>query len=330
MQRERDVALEALRAAASICTAVQTSMVSTETIEKRDKSPVTVADFASQAMVCRQLQQAFPGDPVVGEESSAVLRERDGQPVLERVVEHVRGFAPDATPDQVLGWIDRGGATPGGRFWTLDPIDGTKGFLRREQYAVALGLIDNGTVVLGALACPLLPVDPHRPDGARGLLAVAIRGEGAWSTALDDPSGVLVPMQTDRSTDPRDARLVESVESGHANQDAHRQIAERLGIRTASLRMDSQAKYAAVARGDATIYLRLPSPATPDYREKIWDHAAGMCVVEAAGGRVTDALGAPLDFNHGRKLVANRGVIATSGPYHDEVLAACAEVAPAA
>jgi hypothetical protein len=64
--------------------------------------------------------------------------------------------------------------------------------------------------------------------------------------------------------------------------------------------------------GDASIYLRLPTRA--DYREKIWDHAAGMFVVEQAGGRVTDVTGAPLDFRHGRRLETNRGVIATDGP----------------
>jgi 3'(2'), 5'-bisphosphate nucleotidase len=305
-------------------------MVSESTIEKRDRSPVTVADYASQAMVCRALAAAFPGDAVVAEESSEALRAAENRATLDQVVRHCRSFVPDATPDDVLGWIDRGGGEPADRFWTLDPIDGTKGFLRRGQYAIALGLIEHGRVVLGGLGCPEMAIDPHQPDGERGLLCLATRDDGAWSTAIADPSGVLVPIQTDRATDPTEARLVESVESGHANQDAHQQIAERLGIRRASLRLDSQAKYAAVARGEATIYLRLPSPATPDYRERIWDHAAGMCVVEVAGGTVTDAAGRPLDFSQGKKLFANQGVIATSGAYHDAVVRACAEVAPVA
>ena len=84
------------------------------------------------------------------------------------------------------------------------------------------------------------------------------------------------------------------------------------------IRIDSQCKYAAVARGDASIYLRMPT--RKDYREKIWDHAAGMLVVEEAGGRVTDVKGHPLDFTRGRTLDANRGVVATCGPIHDEVI----------
>ena len=52
-----------------------------------------------------------------------------------------------------------------------------------------------------------------------------------------------------------------------------------------------------MARGDACLFLRFPAP---DYREKIWDHAAGAVIVTEAGGRITDGSGAPLDFGRGR------------------------------
>jgi 3'(2'), 5'-bisphosphate nucleotidase len=88
--------------------------------------------------------------------------------------------------------------------------------------------------------------------------------------------------------------------------------------------MDSQAKYAVIARGHASIYMRLPTRG--DYREKIWDHAAGKLVVEAAGGKVTDIHGRRLDFSHGRTLQENRGVVATSGTIHDRVIEAIRQV----
>ena len=97
-----------------------------------------------------------------------------------------------------------------------------------------------------------------------------------------------------------------------------------MGISAEPYRIDSQCKYGAVARGDASIYLRLPTRA--DYVEKIWDHAAGKLVVELAGGRVTDVHGAPLDFTRGSRLSANAGVIATSGRFHDEVVAAVGSI----
>jgi 3'(2'), 5'-bisphosphate nucleotidase len=115
-----------------------------------------------------------------------------------------------------------------------------------------------------------------------------------------------------------------SVESGHSAHGDAAAVADRLGIAAAPLRMDSQAKYAVVARGEADIYLRLPTRA--DYVEKIWDHAAGAAIVAEAGGTVTDIHGRPLEFHHGRELIGNRGVIVTNGRLHDRVLDAIREL----
>lgn len=311
-------AVGAVRAAARVCRSVQERLVGADALEKKDRSPVTVADFASQAIVCRHLEEAFPNDPVVGEEAAAELREEAARAVRDSVVEQVGAeLGTSPTVERVLGWIDRGGAEArGARYWTLDPIDGTKGFLRGEQYAVALALIENGEVVLGVLGCPNLPF-----DGGAGALFTAVRGEPTHALALwdaHDDAGREVAVKDVATAS--EARFCESVESGHSDQDESARIAERLGIHAKPFRIDSQCKYAAVARGDASIYLRLPTRA--DYREKIWDHAAGQIVVECAGGRVTDVLGRSLDFSRGRTLDANRGVVATSGAIHDEVVAA--------
>src|SRR5690606_7597829 len=107
------------------------------------------------------------------------------------------------------------------------------------------------------------------------------------------------PVRVSDTSSTMSARFCESVESGHSDQSASQQIAQRLGITAQPLRLDSQAKYAMVARGDAQIYLRLPTRA--DYRECIWDHAAGMLTVQQAGGTVTDVDGKPLDFSQGKR-----------------------------
>jgi len=322
--RELAAGLDAVRAAARVCRAVAQRLVGADTVAKKDRSPVTVADFASQAVVCQRLERAFPGDPVVGEEDAHELRGGDAQGLRAAVVRAVAaevGGDPGAAP--VLSWIDRGRAhADGPRYWTLDPIDGTKGFLRGEQYAVALGLIEDGEVVVGLLGCP------NFPDGAggRGTLFAAVRGEGTRRLALWDPSDHTGrPSEVAHPRSPAEARFCESVESAHSDQDHSAKIAALLGITAEPFRIDSQAKYAAVAEGDASIYLRLPT--RKDYREKIWDHAAGKLVVEEAGGRVTDADGAPLDFRRGRTLAANHGVVATSGgPLHDLVISAIQQV----
>jgi len=239
------------------------------------------------------------------------------------VVGHVTAeIGARVSADEVLGWIDRGGHDAGARrYWTLDPIDGTKGFLRREQYAVALGLIEDGQVALGVLGCPNLPT----AEGGRGALFAATAGGPARSfplggRAADGEAAIAV----DRVRKASEARFCESVESGHSDQAESARIASMLGIETEPYRIDSQCKYAAVARGDASIYLRMPTRA--DYREKIWDHAAGKIIVESAGGRVTDVEGRPLDFGRGETLAANRGIVATSGAIHDEVIDAIRRV----
>lgn len=305
----------AVRAAAELCDRAQGRLAAGSTLTKGDDSPVTVADFAAQAVVCAALADRLGDFDLVGEEDATDLSGDQRSTLRDGVVALVadqRG-EPVAAAD-VLGWIDRGradGSTP--RYWTLDPIDGTKGFLRGDQYAIALALIDDGEVVLGVLGCPNLP----NADGSRGAIFLADEsGSWAWFGGSAVPIRVSVASPASLA----DARFCESVESGHSNHDHSARIAERLGITAEPYRIDSQCKYAAVGRGDASIYLRLPT--RPGYREKIWDHAAGMAVVERAGGVVTDVDGRSLDFGHGRTLAANRGIVATDGRFHDEVVAA--------
>lgn len=68
--------------------------------------------------------------------------------------------------------------------WTIDPIDGTKGFLRGEQYAVCLSLIVDSQVQVGVIGCPNLPLDPVNPDAGRGAIFIAVRGHGAEQVSL--------------------------------------------------------------------------------------------------------------------------------------------------
>jgi len=314
---EREAAIHAARMASSLCRRVQQDLVTEDSITKKDKSPVTVADFGSQALVCRHLARVFPDDPVIGEESTEGLRSGEQAEILTRVVEQVNVEVPGAAATQVLDWIDRA-QDQGGRHrvWTLDPIDGTKGFLRGEQYAVALALLEEGEVQVAVLGCPNLPATFGGPtDG--GSLLVAVRGEGCFQVpvlAEGEPRRVHASPSTDFAT----ARILESVEAAHGDHDAHARIKEHLGIGGASVRLDSQAKYGVLARGEAEIYLRMPT--RPGYRECIWDQAAGSLVIEEAGGRVTDAFGRDLDFTQGRRLLQNRGIIATNGPLHDRLV----------
>ncbi|KAH8904466.1 3(2),5-bisphosphate nucleotidase HAL2, partial [Coniochaeta sp. PMI_546] len=282
------------------------------TVSKSDASPVTIGDFGAQALIIAALKHNFPSDEIIAEEEAGKLREDAA--LADRIWELVKTtkLDDDRAENEVLGGgvktkehmielIDQGNSKGGrsGRIWAIDPIDGTKGFLRGGQYAVCLGLLVDGDVKVGVLGCPNLPVDDAAPlsadagagsDEGRGVIFSAVQGQGATSRPLT--SGGLAEGKTIAMkpvTELGAASFCESVEAGHSNQGDAARIAERLGITRPSVRMDSQAKYGSIARGAGDIYLRLPTSKT--YQEKIWDHAAGDLIVREAGGEVTDVLG---------------------------------------
>jgi len=335
VSRELQTALNAVQTAAWICRRIQAA-ISPDVLEKRDRSPVTVADYASQAVICRTLNTACPGIPIVAEEDAAELGQRENAPFLDRVCEELARVGIDGSREDICRWIDLGNGDPaGGRYWTLDPIDGTKGFLRGDQYAVSLALLEQGKIQLGVLACPNLAAGSQVRSASEtpsGVLLLAERGQGAWWLPLKLDESAEVDLseveprraQVSQTDDPSAARLCESVEKAHSAHGKSAQVAQRLDITAEPVRIDSQAKYAAVALGAAELYLRLPMRS--GYAEKIWDHAGGVLVVEEAGGRVTDMDGQPLDWTHGKRLQGNRGVVVSNSRLHDAVLTALRNV----
>jgi 3'(2'), 5'-bisphosphate nucleotidase len=240
--------------------------------------------------------------------------------------------------DDMLTIIDGGKSDGGrtGRIWSLDPIDGTKGFLRGGQYAIALALIVNGDVKVGVLGCPNLPVDDtvrldssvgkdQTGEEGKGTLISAEIGIGADSRPLT--KGKLAdakPIKMRSITDITEATFCEGVEAAHSNLGQQGEIAKKLGVTKESIRLDSQAKYASVARGAGDIYLRLP--VREGYVDKIWDHAGGILIVHEAGGKVTDLHGKTHDFGTGRGLTDNKGFIVAPKALHAQVLKAVQSV----
>jgi 3'(2'), 5'-bisphosphate nucleotidase len=104
----------------------------------------------------------------------------------------------------------------------------------------------------------------------------------------------------------------------------HLIVSKLLGIKKAPLRIDSQVKYALLALGMADIYLRIPRQ--KEYREKVWDHAAGVVILNESGGEVTDLSGRALDFAKGQVLEKNYGIAASAGGIHEDVLRAIAQI----
>jgi 3'(2'), 5'-bisphosphate nucleotidase len=351
---ELTVALSAVLRASLATTQIFKTIPSSLT--KSDKSPVTLGDFAAQAIVNTLIAKYFPDDGIVAEEEASALREDEqlrgkvGELVklaLEKDEQSLTGTKESELPsggqkwsaedweqsDRFLSALDRGNFNggPSGRFWALDPIDGTKGFLRGGQYAICLALVENGEPILACMACPNLPyaVSDEKPkegdrSGVRGdgSVFIAVKGKGAFHRSIAPPSAAFEPIKMNSlSGGLSSASFCESVEAGHSSQGTNARIAELLSISSPPVRMDSQAKYASVARGDGDIYLRLPV-GDGSYVEKIWDHAAGALLCEEAGGSVSDCSGKRLDFGKGRTLSANKGVVVALKDRHAEVVEA--------
>ena len=324
-QQEKEMAIRAVIAASGLTRSIQKDLAG-RSIQKEDRTPVTVADYGSQAVICKIVNDAFPDDPIVAEEDSKELSKPEHAEILTQVTNYVSVSSPRVSSGEVCQWIDLGSGSISRRYWALDPIDGTKGFLRGDQYAIALAFIEEGTVKVGALACPNIILNTHGGRKSQGGLFVAVRGQGAVQFDIGGNSGRKILVSNVNS--PPQALLTESVESAHTDHRLHRELAKKLGISQPPLMMDSQAKYAILARGEASIYVRIPSPQTPNYREKIWDHGAGSILVEEAGGKVTDALGRALDFTCGKRFENNYGIIATNGWLHRTVVNALGPLLP--
>jgi HAL2 family 3'(2'),5'-bisphosphate nucleotidase len=194
----------------------------------------------------------------------------------------------------------------------------------------------NGSVRGGVLGCPNMPQDvipedatfipPQRP----GTVFAAYEGNGCVAFPADAKDALrseknITPIRADSFASPQTARYMESWgDSVVANGDKTALLAKALGITRTAVRVDSMAKYGALARGDADLYLRFPPK---KYREKVWDHAAGVAVVEAAGGVITDGEGNDLDFTKGRFLDQKGGIVASANPsLHAALLEALAKI----
>ncbi|PIN19338.1 Salt-sensitive 3'-phosphoadenosine-5'-phosphatase HAL2/SAL1 [Handroanthus impetiginosus] len=364
--KELEVAVKAVQMACLLCQRVQESVLakSDEQVQaKADDSLVTVADWSVQATVSWVLSEAFGSEKVsiVAEEDVQVLSKTDSLGLLDAVVKTVNrcltevprfGLTALAAPlgtSEVLEAIGRcnspGG--PNGRFWVLDPVDGTLGFVRGDQYAIALALIEDGEPVLGVLGCPNYPMKKEWLNYHNGYHRILSRlssaasaswdkgcvmyarkgGGGAWMQPLLHKEKKFVWPNSARKIkvstidNPALATFCEPVEKANSSHSFTAGLAHSVGLRNQPLRVYSMVKYAAIARGDAEIFMKF---ARAGYKEKIWDHAAGVVIIQEAGGVVTDAGGNPLCFSKGLYLEGlDRGIIACSGAIlHEKIIAA--------
>ncbi|OHF00703.1 3',5'-bisphosphate nucleotidase [Colletotrichum orchidophilum] len=313
-------------------------------VTKEDLSPVTVADFAIQALLTSTLHAAFPDDKFVGEESAADLRENPE--LLASVWALLQQVENDkeadslcklpASPEEMCDMIDWCGLSdpsPTGRFWVFDPIDGTKTFVRGELYAINVCLMEDGKQSVGIVGLPLLSADAKAPINndsidptGTGSIMFAVRGHGTFIRPLPGPID-LAPAKIPRHADVDTQSLVsvtciEGSESGAPG--IHQKVANRLGVAyPGNDLLGWVLRWTVLGLGQANCtfwaYRRR------DRLAKIWDHAGAMLLFEEVGGKVTDVDGNPVNLVAGRKMKANYGFIAAPPSVHARVLEAVRE-----
>ncbi|WP_462137104.1 inositol monophosphatase family protein [Candidatus Mycalebacterium sp.] len=307
-EKETAVALRAVARACAVCAAAQKAGF--EKNKKSDGTPVTTADYAAQFVLIEEIAKHFPADEIVAEESPPGTCAKNISALADSgtdgLLEDILKLIPGTGAGEFMETVGRGNAdAKSERFWALDPIDGTAGFINLGQFAVAAALVENGRPVLGMLGCPGLGfIMFSAPDGVRKARIDGSRTEPV--SAPERSAGKIVFCETARGT-PEAYALTEKIMSG-------------TGARTQSVKMDAQCKYALVAGGEADAYLRVPNP--DGRRENIWDHAAGAAIVECAGGRVCDFDGRKFCFSQGRTFERNRGVVAATDGVYGKVMEA--------
>lgn len=308
-------------------------------ITKDDSSPVTTADFAAQALLIAALRHAFPKDKFLGEEDSSALRtdEALGNKVFKLVLSATDVIDPDSgeplpkpsSLDEMLDLIDLGGHGTGGdkgRFWVMDPIDGTAAFLKGQQYAVSLSLIEDGKEVVGVLGCPNISAEMGRiseeniDKSGLGVMLTAVRGRGSTIRTMTlGGLEVALSLNIIERLESDGLHIVDCIASKDFRHDVIAKLADNLRAKFPNIEIwSSHIRYAALIVGGGNAQFWVPeSSASKMY---IWDHAGTQLIFTELGGRVTDLDGKDMDFGAGRDLNRNRGLVATSGKMHQTLL----------
>lgn len=316
--RELQPIIDAVRLACELCRRVQSSQAGVN--RKSDATPVTIADYGAQALLCRAIRRHFPEDGIIAEEGGQAFLSmpRDERVRILRLVGSLLG-------EQVLEldfvrWLDHGRGVRSDRTWVIDPIDGTEGFIHRRSYAVCVGTRVEGEPVDGIIGVPVSPLD-------EGGTLFYSDGGGAWAESLEggEPRALHV---SDRD-DPASIRVVESYIMGRRSREIADRVYAAAGIDARRIkRYDGMLKYALVAAGAADLFIRGPRDIQKN-PHKIWDHVAGAALVKAAGGQVTRLDGHAVDFSQGPELRGTLGLIASNGRIHRHIVDAMAKTAGA-
>lgn len=351
LEKEIYESVKIVQLACKVTSRVQFELKKNNIVTKSDSSPVTISDVAVQFLIFNHIRKQFPDDAFIGEEDTA----EEDREFLQDVLTLVEQYTDEEyTIDQLSEIVNLGnseGSVNGvkKRHWVLDPIDGTKGFIRGDQFAVCLSLLnEQGEVIMGVIGCPNLSLSSYYKPGIHGehkfdyqKLDKECGSDGYifYSKAQEDqvffgPSTKFefsddatfnneflnVVTKEDNKINLDKLVTLEGFEKGHSSHDLQNDIKEKFNINHA-LHLDSQVKYCLLALNLGNLYLRLPT--SLKFKEKIWDHAAGFSLLKSLDYNHTDSLEAKtVNFYEGGRYFLTKGVIASnlSKELHKEVV----------
>ncbi len=263
--------------------------------KKEDKSPVTIADLLHQSQVQQLLADHFPDDGLVCEEP----RSMQEQVVEEAAKVSARYYGVEVRPE-VIDVPESGRVT-----WMLDPIDGTKGYLGGRYYAIALGYFVDGAPRFGAMAVPHSP--NTTPLGIDNALAFAIHGKGTWIAKISESGDLdFEPLKTAQGGYTKPYRVAVSLAHGGNTASAF------APGEIEPVKMDSQAKYLAVAANEIDAYVRRSRD--DGGTDVTWDHMPGWLIASEAGCTVCQFDGAPFNVAPEAVIRFNGGLVCHRGP----------------
>jgi len=268
-----------------------------ESFQKEDKSPVTLADYASQLFIVKKLKEKFPNDQIIAEESYNSHININVQKIIKMCY---RSLELDLIEDieRILNY--RGPYSP--RQWTVDPIDGTKGFQKNLSYAIGIGFMNNSELIAAAIGVP------NYNEKGRALF-IAEKNQGARVSYGEED---FIPINVSDKKNIKKAKMCHSL---HYDEPWVMEFAEIAGISN-YIQMDSMAKFCMVADGTADLYIKPMN----ENRSFSWDFLPGVLIVNEAGGIVSDLKGNNIKFNNEKCIISAPGLVASNGILHEEIL----------
>lgn len=265
--------------------------------EKEDESPVTLADFASQIFIISKIKELFPEDQIIAEEDSGAFLNINAENIIKKCYNSLNLVFEDGFKD-TLNY--RGSIS--NRQWTIDPIDGTKGFQKHLAYAIGIGFMVQSEPTVCAISVP-------NYNERNQTIFSAEKNHGAKVSYGNQNFN---PIKVSENNIIKNFRVCHSL---HYDKPWVMNFARSLGI-TSFVQMDSMAKFCMVADSAADLYIK-PLNIKSSFT---WDFLPGDLLVKEAGGVITDLFGNSINYLNEKCIVTAPGFIASNGVLHKDLL----------